>query len=363
MASPVRVRFVWAILLASAAATAVDQAKGQAEVPPDVVVPVLVRDPGVRKELGLTTESEQALDRLLDGWNERLFRLRMLTPGTDDEQIAATLTGFGDGLRQILDAEQQVRLNGLKLQANGWRSLKDPAVAADLRLTDSQHKKIAAALEQTVRAAQKLQEASSKGGSDADLEGELRKLRMAEQERIVTILTEPQKRKWLDLVGPQYDLTTVRQSAGQAPELQGITEWVNSPPQTLADLRGRVVVLHFIAADCVNCIRNLPHYQSWHERFADRDVTVLGIHSPETTAERDANHVREQFKRYGLTYPVALDAEMKTWDAWTNRMWPSTYLIDKRGEVRFWWYGELQWQGAEGERIMRERIELLLAEE
>lgn len=353
---------MWVIAVATLCG-ATTCAEDAAEAPLDAVLPVLVRDEGIRRELELTPGGEQALDRLLDEWDERLFGLRMLSPDSDAEQVAATLSGFRDGLRQILNARQQARLRGLQLQSNGWRSLTDPAVADDLSLTSSQRKRIAAALQKSLEAARKLRQSAANSGDVTNLESEAERTKAAEHTRITKVLTNPQKRKWLELVGARYDLMTVRQSAGKAPELRGIDEWVNSSPLTLGGQRGRVVVLHFIAADCINCVRNLPHYQKWHDDFADRDVTILGIHSPETSAERDASHVRKKLARDGVTYPVALDAELKTWDAWTNRMWPSTYLIDKRGDIRFWWYGELQWQGAEGERLVRERIEQLLAEE
>lgn len=332
------------------------------EIPLDVAVPMLVRDAGVRRELQLSQTDERELDRLLVKWNDRLFSLRMLSPEADAEQIDSILSGFRSGLQQIFTPEQLARLKGLKLQAHGWRSLKDPAVADELKLTAAQRKKIVTALQRTADAVQK-EKQSDAAGDEAVLESRLKSIQADEHEQLTATLTTKQKRRWLELVGPRYDLSTVRQSAGKAPELSGITGWLNSPPLTLEGQRGRVVVLHFIAADCINCIRNLPHYQSWHEQFADRDVTVLGVHSPETSAERDTAHVRKQLAGHGVTYPVALDAKMETWNAWTNRMWPSTYLIDKQGEVRFWWYGELRWQGAEGDRLVRERIEKLLAED
>ena len=72
--------------------------------------------------------------------------------------------------------------------------------------------------------------------------------------------------------------------------------------------------------------------------------------------------MREKAKANDMTYPIAVDNESKTWQAWSNRVWPSVYLIDKKGRVRFWWYGELNWEGIEGEKFMRQRIEELLAE-
>ena len=79
-------------------------------------------------------------------------------------------------------------------------------------------------------------------------------------------------------------------------------------------------------------------------------------------AERKIEHVRKKVQEYGLEFPVAIDNDGRNWDAWTNRIWPAVYLIDRQGNVRFWWYGELEWQGAGGEMWMRQRIETLLAE-
>jgi hypothetical protein len=89
---------------------------------------------------------------------------------------------------------------------------------------------------------------------------------------------------------------------------------------------------------------------------------VLGVHTPETSRERDFSNVRSDARAAGLTFPILVDNEKKNWDAWGNSMWPSVYLIDKQGYIRYWWYGELNWQGTEGERMLRKRIEELIAE-
>ena len=89
---------------------------------------------------------------------------------------------------------------------------------------------------------------------------------------------------------------------------------------------------------------------------------MLGIHTAETAAERDGANVRKAALEAGLTFPILIDQDRLNWDAWGNSMWPSVYLIDKQGYVRYWWYGELNWKGAEGERRLRKRIEELLDE-
>lgn len=87
------------------------------------------------------------------------------------------------------------------------------------------------------------------------------------------------------------------------------------------------------------------------------------MHTPETERERDSQAVRAKAQEEKFKFPILIDAEKENWNAWGNSMWPSVYLIDKRGYVRYWWYGELNWQGAKGEEVMRQRIEELLAED
>ena len=88
----------------------------------------------------------------------------------------------------------------------------------------------------------------------------------------------------------------------------------------------------------------------------------MGVHTPETEHERDGQTVRSKAQKENLKFPILIDTEKENWNAWGNSMWPSVYLIDKQGYVRYWWYGELNWQGAKGEEQMRQRIEELLAE-
>ena len=118
----------------------------------------------------------------------------------------------------------------------------------------------------------------------------------------------------------------------------------------------------FYAFGCGNCVNNEPHYKAWHERYANKKVTVLGVHTPETARERDSAQVKADASAKGLLYPIAVDGKSANWAAWANNMWPSTYLIDKKGVVRYWWYGELNWQGAKGEELFRGYIDDLLKE-
>jgi thiol-disulfide isomerase/thioredoxin len=147
-----------------------------------------------------------------------------------------------------------------------------------------------------------------------------------------------------------------------APEFAKDTEWLQSKPLTVAGLRGQVVVVHFWTFGCINCIHNYPAYKAWQEKFAGKGVTVVGIHSPETKGEADVKRVRASAEKNGLKFAIAVDNRLQNWKNWNNRYWPTIYLIDKQGRVRYRWEGELDFGTTKGERLMRQRIEELLAE-
>jgi thiol-disulfide isomerase/thioredoxin len=144
--------------------------------------------------------------------------------------------------------------------------------------------------------------------------------------------------------------------------LVAITQWINSKPLALKALHGKVVVLHFWTFGCINCRHNLPYYNRWQTDFAKDDVQIIGVHTPETAGEADERMVRARVGELGIKYPVAVDNESATWKAYQNRYWPSIYLIDKQGQVRFRWDGELEYQDSGGDKSMRVRIKALLAE-
>jgi len=91
-------------------------------------------------------------------------------------------------------------------------------------------------------------------------------------------------------------------------------------------------------------------------------LTVIGVHTPETEGEKVVESIRRKAVESGLEFPIAVDSRLSNWQAWSNNTWPAVYLIDKKGNVRYWWYGELNWEGTDGEKFMREKIVELLAE-
>ena len=146
-----------------------------------------------------------------------------------------------------------------------------------------------------------------------------------------------------------------------APEFTGVTDWVNSKPLKLADQKGKVVVVHFWTNGCSNCIHNYPHYRAWTEKYKDnRDLVIVGIHTPEFAAEKDLERIKDRAAKNHLTFAIAVDNEGANWKAWGNRFWPSIYLVDKAGYVRHHWEGEL---GDDGYEKVTGQIDKLLAEE
>ena len=127
---------------------------------------------------------------------------------------------------------------------------------------------------------------------------------------------------------------------GPAPEFAGIERWVNSPPLTLSELRGRVVLVDFWTAACGNCIAALPHVTKWYETYAAQGLVVVGVHTPESPYEALPETVDKAIARWKIRYPVAEDNDYATWKAYGDHYWPAVYLIDARGRIVLRHYGE-----------------------
>lgn len=118
---------------------------------------------------------------------------------------------------------------------------------------------------------------------------------------------------------------------GPAPEFADISSWLNSPPLTMAGLRGKVVLIDFWAYSCINCLRTLPYLTRWHDTYRDRGLVVVGVHTPEFGFERVTANVQRATGRFSVRYPVAQDNAMATWRAYSNQFWPAEYLVDRSG--------------------------------
>jgi thiol-disulfide isomerase/thioredoxin len=126
----------------------------------------------------------------------------------------------------------------------------------------------------------------------------------------------------------------------QAPEVpQGIT-WLNSPPVTMKRLRGKVVLIDFWEYTCVNCIRTFPYLVEWDRRYRNKGLVIVGVHTPEFAFARELENVRRAATEFGFKYPIAVDSDYKIWNSYGNRYWPAKYLIDRKGVIRDFHFGE-----------------------
>ncbi|MCP9485523.1 MAG: redoxin domain-containing protein [Gaiellaceae bacterium MAG52_C11] len=196
-------------------------------------------------------------------------------------------------------------------------------------------------------------------GVDQDLQTRVPGYTEAVQERVER--SDAAQRELQDLTGARAPepvagpgAESTLQDYGRAPEFAGLNGWLNSEPLTLARLRGKVVLIDFWTYSCINCLRTLPYITSWDERYRASGLTIVGVHTPEFAFERVRSNVRENAKELGIEYPIALDNDFGTWNAWHNQYWPAKYLIDRNGHVRYYHFGEGDYD--ESERAIRELL-------
>lgn len=134
---------------------------------------------------------------------------------------------------------------------------------------------------------------------------------------------------------------------GPAPEFVGINQWLNSEGITMADLKGKVVLVDFWTYTCINCIRTLPHVTTWYNTYKDDGFVVIGVHTPEFEFEKNTNNVQSAIDQYEILYPVAQDNDFATWKAYDNHYWPAKYLIDAEGNIRYVHFGEGKYEETE----------------
>ncbi len=125
-----------------------------------------------------------------------------------------------------------------------------------------------------------------------------------------------------------------------SPSLTAAQGWLNSPPLTPAELRGKVVLYDFWTYSCVNCVRTIPHLAAFYDRYGPDGLVVIGIHSPEFQFEQDRGNVTAAVQRLKVTYPVALDPNMDIWNTFGAQYWPEEWVADRTGHLRYQDIGE-----------------------
>jgi thiol-disulfide isomerase/thioredoxin len=127
---------------------------------------------------------------------------------------------------------------------------------------------------------------------------------------------------------------------GRMPSLEGATGWLNSPPLTAAELRGKVVLVQFWTYTCINWLRTLAYVRAWAEKYRRHGLVVIGVHTPEFDFEHDLDNVRRAVTDLGVDYPVVVDNDYAIWSAFDNHYWPALYLVDAQGQIRHHRFGE-----------------------
>ena len=131
------------------------------------------------------------------------------------------------------------------------------------------------------------------------------------------------------------------------PSFDAATGWLNSSPLTAADLRGKIVLVNFWTYTCINWLRQLPYLRAWAGKYADHQLTVIGVHTPEFSFEHDLANVRQAVQEMGITYPVAIDNDYEVWRAFANHYWPALYFADAEGRIRHHHFGEGEYNQSE----------------
>jgi cytochrome c biogenesis protein CcdA/thiol-disulfide isomerase/thioredoxin len=139
----------------------------------------------------------------------------------------------------------------------------------------------------------------------------------------------------------------MEEGKGAMPSLSGAVQWLNSPELDAEALRGKVVLVDFWTYDCINCQHTLPHVKDWAKKYEKDGLVVIGVHTPEYGYERIIDNVRDQVKKLGITYPVAIDNNYAIWRNFDNQYWPAHYLIDAKGQVRYSHFGEGRYEAQE----------------
>ncbi len=154
----------------------------------------------------------------------------------------------------------------------------------------------------------------------------------------------------------------------KAPEFAQISGYINTPnsnPLTLSSLKGKVVLVYIWTYTCINSIRPMPYIHDWNQKYSDKGLVIVGVHSPEFTFEKNYTNVKAAVQRFGITYPVLLDSDHGTWNAYGNQYWPRYYLIDTHGYIRYDHIGEGGYDQTEKaiQSLVTERAALMGAKE
>jgi peroxiredoxin len=314
----------------------------------------------VQTELAMTESQREKVESILQKLDVRWWPARILELSSQRSVVSELEAELLQKLISEFPIKTVQRLQQLELQAQWPRMILRPEIAEKIGLSTDNQEKIVQLAKDTEKKLAEIAD-SLKSNPKQDFSSQISTIRTAENDSVVALLTDTQEQVIHNLLGERLNFSGMERIYPMAPELIPTKEWVGNPT-TLNSLRGKVVLVHFYAFQCINCRNNFGRYNEWATKFDGQDVAILGIQTPETSSEANPALVREAAQKDGLEFPVLVDLDSQNWKAWGNTMWPTVYVIDKRGYIRFWWQGELNWQGATGDQKIVELVNKLLKE-
>lgn len=320
-----------------------------------------------QREMGVNDESRDGFESVLRKVDADWLRLRVKPEPEQRRAMARAEKVVLDDVESRFGSKAVSRLRQLELQAQSARAFLRPDVGDHLGLETGQKVRLAELVAKTEAASAKVQ--SIRATNDPNQSAALiaasaahQQLKTAEWAAAESILTPAQRNRFRSLLGVRVDTGKFGRIYALVPELIDTGHWLEDRKVRLADLRGKVVLVHFYAFQCHNCQANFGIYKRWHASLKAKGVELVGIQTPETAAERDPAKVIEAARRDGFEFPVLIDLKNPNWTAWGNTVWPTVYVVDKRGYLRSWWVGELNWQGAQGDKIVERLVDRLRSE-
>lgn len=320
----------------------------------------LVHAPETHAELSLTEDQVSDLETLFAEIDLKWFPARNLGTAENRRIVLELESRVREWFAQNTSSEQQARLNQLELFAQGNRMLLRPDVGKRIGLTAGQQAGVAKLAAATDEAQRKLSRTQFGDANIPTYQANVQAAAKAEQTALAKIMQPDMRTKLGKLLSEPFDTTKLSRIYAMAPEFASSSKWINSSPLTMESLRGKVVVVHFYAFQCYNCHANFGIYRRWHETLTEKGVVVVGIQTPETSRERNFDAVRAAADERGLEFPIAVDLDSSSWNAWGNTMWPCVYVVDQQGYIRHWWAGELNWKGATADQTIEKVIDDLL---
>ena len=320
----------------------------------------LIHTREVQTELAFSPEQLSSWEKTLREIDARWWPSRILPASDQRKSVAELEVKMMVELESLLGPDAVRRLRQIELQSQSGRTLARPEVAKFLGLDAKQAKKLSELFAETDQLA--ADSVSKNAKENDDKVQALIAVKQAEPKKARAILTPAQAEKLKTFFGKPFETSKLERIYPFAPELISSGFWTNERQPKLETLLGQVVLVHFYAFQCHNCVANFNHYKRWDSTLKAKGVQVIGIQTPETSSEKDPEKVRSAAAKEGFQFPVLIDVENKNWSAWGNTMWPTVYVVDKQGYIRFWWQGELNWQGATVDKKVDAIIEKLLNE-